>query len=293
MWAFQGPRGPLVNYNHNRLRHVRLARMCTWMPYAIITRSHLLCCSCKHRTHDHACSWYLQLHHQHGLLSRSKFPGVGFRKPSPRSGRDRRLREGVHDHGRLDGKDAPTQLLCHPSYIRWSEPHLLPDQRRVRVYTETTFFNLFYIMYTKYSIIIHSVDIKLLFITNMTLWFKQKGNRMIVFKDSCRWVPYLTFDLDQNSIRVYLHFVIEFFSCEVDPNTHTISQTTHETRFVFQDFEYTSDHSGIDVRCTASFCGVKDHSSKCTQTCHHVARRAWGAEGDGSAVDANDEKEDI
>jgi len=87
-------------------------------------------------------------------------------------------------------------------------------------------------------------------------------------------------------------YVIATFSCEVDTNTHIISQATHETTFVFQDFEYTSDHAGIDVRCSATFCGSYDYSAQCSQSCHHVARRAGGAEGEGFDAEANDEKGD-
>ncbi|XP_052276800.1 deleted in malignant brain tumors 1 protein-like [Dreissena polymorpha] len=61
--------------------------------------------------------------------------------------------------------------------------------------------------------------------------------------------------------------------CEVDANTHLISQSTHETRFVFKDFEYTSDHQGIHVMCDATFCSTSDYSRQCTQTCNPTIRR--------------------
>ncbi|KAH3842061.1 hypothetical protein DPMN_115549 [Dreissena polymorpha] len=61
--------------------------------------------------------------------------------------------------------------------------------------------------------------------------------------------------------------------CEVDTNTHLISQSTHETRFVFQDFEYTSNHQGIHVMCDATFCSTFDYSRQCTQTCNPIIRR--------------------
>ncbi|KAH3842072.1 hypothetical protein DPMN_115560 [Dreissena polymorpha] len=63
------------------------------------------------------------------------------------------------------------------------------------------------------------------------------------------------------------------FSCEVDTNTHLISQSTHETRFLFKDFEYTSDHQGIHVMCDATFCSTSDYSRQCTQTCNPTIRR--------------------
>ncbi|XP_052803114.1 deleted in malignant brain tumors 1 protein-like [Mya arenaria] len=56
--------------------------------------------------------------------------------------------------------------------------------------------------------------------------------------------------------------------CVEDVNTRLISQSTHETRFVFQDFEYTANHEGIDVMCDATFCSASDVSSKCRQSCH-------------------------
>ena len=56
--------------------------------------------------------------------------------------------------------------------------------------------------------------------------------------------------------------------CEVDVNTHIISQSTHETRFVFQDFEYASNHEGLDIYCDATFCATSDYSQQCMQTCN-------------------------
>ncbi|KAH3842038.1 hypothetical protein DPMN_115526 [Dreissena polymorpha] len=61
--------------------------------------------------------------------------------------------------------------------------------------------------------------------------------------------------------------------CEVDTNTHLISQSTHETRFVFQNFEYMSNHQGIHVMCDATFCSTSDYSRQCTQTCNPTIRR--------------------
>ncbi|XP_060590338.1 protein crumbs-like [Ruditapes philippinarum] len=55
--------------------------------------------------------------------------------------------------------------------------------------------------------------------------------------------------------------------CEVDSNTHIISQSTHETRFVFQDFEYSTDREGLNINCNATFCESKDFSPGCSQSC--------------------------
>ncbi|XP_060553296.1 pancreatic secretory granule membrane major glycoprotein GP2-like [Ruditapes philippinarum] len=56
--------------------------------------------------------------------------------------------------------------------------------------------------------------------------------------------------------------------CEMDSNTHIISQSSHETRFVFEDFEYTSNHEGLYVYCDAMFCRSSDYSRQCMQTCN-------------------------
>ncbi|KAL4237757.1 hypothetical protein ACF0H5_002469 [Mactra antiquata] len=56
--------------------------------------------------------------------------------------------------------------------------------------------------------------------------------------------------------------------CEVDANTHIISQSTHETRFVFQDFEYSSDKEGLYVHCNATFCKSNDFTVGCRQSCN-------------------------
>ncbi|XP_053376834.1 neurogenic locus notch homolog protein 1-like [Mercenaria mercenaria] len=55
--------------------------------------------------------------------------------------------------------------------------------------------------------------------------------------------------------------------CEVDSNTHIISQSTHETRFVFQDFEYSTNREGLNIYCNATFCETKDFSPGCAQSC--------------------------
>ncbi|XP_053383676.1 oncoprotein-induced transcript 3 protein-like [Mercenaria mercenaria] len=57
--------------------------------------------------------------------------------------------------------------------------------------------------------------------------------------------------------------------CEVNTNTHIISQSTHATRFVFESFEYSNSHEGIYVFCDAIFCN-SDRSAQCRQTCNPV-----------------------
>ncbi|KAH3830255.1 hypothetical protein DPMN_103496 [Dreissena polymorpha] len=35
--------------------------------------------------------------------------------------------------------------------------------------------------------------------------------------------------------------------CEIDANTHIMSQSAHQTTFMFQDFEYSDNPEGLDV----------------------------------------------
>ncbi|XP_052794515.1 deleted in malignant brain tumors 1 protein-like [Mya arenaria] len=85
--------------------------------------------------------------------------------------------------------------------------------------------------------------------------------------DSCYTRP-------ANSSSNSLQYFLIKNGCEMDSNTHLISQSAHETRFVFKDFEYTNSHEGIDVTCDATFCSANDVSRQCTQTCNPVVRRA-------------------
>ncbi|XP_053406217.1 mucin-3A-like [Mercenaria mercenaria] len=55
--------------------------------------------------------------------------------------------------------------------------------------------------------------------------------------------------------------------CEIDSNTHIISQSTHETRFVFQDFVYSTNKEGLNIYCNVTFCETKDITPGCTQLC--------------------------
>ncbi|XP_052794511.1 deleted in malignant brain tumors 1 protein-like isoform X2 [Mya arenaria] len=77
-----------------------------------------------------------------------------------------------------------------------------------------------------------------------------------------------------NSASNNLEYFLIKNGCEMDSNTHLISQSAHETRFVFKDFEYTSSHEGIDVECDTTFCSSHDYSRQCTQTCNPVIRRS-------------------
>ncbi|XP_052770931.1 CUB and zona pellucida-like domain-containing protein 1 [Mya arenaria] len=78
---------------------------------------------------------------------------------------------------------------------------------------------------------------------------------------TCYTRPINVLSDDQN------YFLIQN-GCEMDANTHILSQTAHETRFVFKDFVYTSDGAGIKVKCDVTFCDSHDVSRQCTQTCN-------------------------
>ncbi|KAL4232182.1 hypothetical protein ACF0H5_009756 [Mactra antiquata] len=59
--------------------------------------------------------------------------------------------------------------------------------------------------------------------------------------------------------------------CEVDSNTHIMSQSTHETKFVFENFEYANNpQGGIYVFCDMTFCASSDWSNNCRQTCNPI-----------------------
>ncbi|XP_033726100.1 deleted in malignant brain tumors 1 protein-like isoform X2 [Pecten maximus] len=71
----------------------------------------------------------------------------------------------------------------------------------------------------------------------------------------------------------HLKFYLIKTGCSSDVNTHVIHQSSHETRFVFRDFEY-SNQDDLYLYCTATFCNVTDDSSACDQSCHNVQRRS-------------------
>lgn len=65
------------------------------------------------------------------------------------------------------------------------------------------------------------------------------------------------------------HFLLFtfYFRCPIDPTVHVLSESTHETRFVFQDFEYVTDHNSLYLFCNASFCDSGDYSQSCVRRC--------------------------
>ncbi|OWF54227.1 CUB and zona pellucida-like domain-containing protein 1 [Mizuhopecten yessoensis] len=63
--------------------------------------------------------------------------------------------------------------------------------------------------------------------------------------------------------------------CSSDVNTHVRNTSSHETRFVFRDFEYSGrNQDDLYLFCTVTFCNVTDHSSACDQSCHKVRTRS-------------------
>ncbi|XP_033744380.1 oncoprotein-induced transcript 3 protein-like [Pecten maximus] len=63
-------------------------------------------------------------------------------------------------------------------------------------------------------------------------------------------------------------------ACVTDINTRVLYTSPHETKFMFRDFEYSTDHDNLYLYCTATFCNRTDHSYVCDQQCHHRALRS-------------------
>ncbi|WAR30646.1 DMBT1-like protein [Mya arenaria] len=69
------------------------------------------------------------------------------------------------------------------------------------------------------------------------------------------------------SARPDLTYTLIKNGCVSDPYTHILSQGTHETRFVFNAFEFPQSHDSVYVYCNTTFCDTADSSVRCTQTC--------------------------
>eukprot|EP00105_Crassostrea_gigas_P038245 XP_019922393.1 PREDICTED: deleted in malignant brain tumors 1 protein-like [Crassostrea gigas] len=85
------------------------------------------------------------------------------------------------------------------------------------------------------------------------------------------------------------YFIIQN-GCVIDPNARILSQNTHETRFYFQDFEYSTDQNSLYLHCNATFCKSNDYSAACEQTCHHKRLGGGNVVFDGpvESFDVND-----
>ncbi|XP_060084161.1 protein eyes shut homolog [Ylistrum balloti] len=57
-------------------------------------------------------------------------------------------------------------------------------------------------------------------------------------------------------------------ACASDISSRVLYITPHETRFVFRDFEYSTDQDNLYLYCTVTFCNTTDNSSVCDQQCH-------------------------
>ena len=80
---------------------------------------------------------------------------------------------------------------------------------------------------------------------------------------TCHFVDFVVLRLN-----LFLWYPLLRFSCETDSNTHFIQQSTHETRFVFRDFENRIGEEGFDVRCHVTFCAASDVTPRCLQRCN-------------------------
>ncbi|CAC5405245.1 unnamed protein product [Mytilus coruscus] len=86
----------------------------------------------------------------------------------------------------------------------------------------------------------------------------------------------LTIDLSSETTDLKLR-------CPVDRNTFITSQSTHETRFHFQDFEYAGHPDSMLVHCNATFCKSNDYSSECEPQCkHNSTAKEYRLNGDSS-----------
>ncbi|VDI13198.1 pancreatic secretory granule membrane major glycoprotein GP2 [Mytilus galloprovincialis] len=75
----------------------------------------------------------------------------------------------------------------------------------------------------------------------------------------------------EHASTIYTYYLIQN-GCPVDRNTFVTSQSTHETRFHFQDFEYAGHPDSMFVHCNATFCKSNDYSSECEPQCKHSNR---------------------
>ncbi|XP_069139920.1 scavenger receptor cysteine-rich domain superfamily protein-like [Argopecten irradians] len=55
--------------------------------------------------------------------------------------------------------------------------------------------------------------------------------------------------------------------CVIDQDTTILSQGSHETKFVFNAFEFPANHDSVVVSCNATFCRTDELTSRCLQTC--------------------------
>jgi len=64
---------------------------------------------------------------------------------------------------------------------------------------------------------------------------------------------------------ICLDYIDYIHRCEEDSSTHYLSQSNHETQFVFQAFEVVGTHHDLYVTCEAVVCDTTD--AQTTQQC--------------------------
>lgn len=77
----------------------------------------------------------------------------------------------------------------------------------------------------------------------------------------------------------HLKFYLIKNGCSSDVSSRVLNKSSHVTRFVFRNFEYTNQDN-LYLFCTATFCNENDNSSASSQSCHRVHRRAVQSEAD-------------
>ncbi|XP_056005144.1 deleted in malignant brain tumors 1 protein-like [Ostrea edulis] len=86
-------------------------------------------------------------------------------------------------------------------------------------------------------------------------------------------------------------------SCMLDPNAAIISEKTHETKFYFEDMQFSNNPRSLYIICSFTICNALEHNSTCDQSCdtqkhggHHRSRTITLA---AAPLEANDETDNI
>lgn len=108
------------------------------------------------------------------------------------------------------------------------------------------------------------------FCSDLWLCFSQIFNNNVSLACSCRLC--CTRDFLVTRLK-YISVLLSVFSCEKDINTHIRSNSGHELKFVFEDFQYTSSIDGLYLFCDALFCSTSDTSTRCQQRCETTKKR--------------------
>lgn len=83
----------------------------------------------------------------------------------------------------------------------------------------------------------------------------------------------------------------------LDPNAAIISEKTHETKFYFEDMQFSNNPRSLYIICSFTICNALEHNSTCDQSCdtqkhggHHRSRTITLA---AAPLEANDETDNI